>query len=140
MFETNSLILRRYRHADEDFFYSLFDDYSTLLGLTSDYVIPSIDAHKARLEHMKHCLLFVVVEDKETKTTIGFTLLNQTSGILNRDAEVGIALAKDWRGKGYGREILAWLIRYSFEGLALNRLSLTVWASNSSAVKLYERV
>ena len=89
---------------------------------------------------MKHCLLFVVVEDKETKTAIGFTLLNQTSGILNRDAEVGIALAKDWRGKGYGAEILAWLIRHSFNGLALNRLSLVVWASNSSAVKLYERV
>ena len=138
MFKTQRLNLRRYRPEDEEFFYTLFDDYTVLLGLTSDYVIPNTDAYRARLEHMKHCLLFMIVEDKETKTTIGFTLLNQPSGVLNRDAEVGIALAKDWRGKGYGREILEWLIQYSFDGLALNRLSLTVWASNKSAVKLYE--
>ncbi|KAI0086772.1 acyl-CoA N-acyltransferase [Irpex rosettiformis] len=140
MFETNRLILRRYRPTDEEFFLGLFDEYPVLLGITLDYITPNQDAYKTRLEYMKRCLLFVVVEDKATKTAIGFTLLNQTSGTLNRDAEVGIALTQGRWGQGYGTEILNWLIGYSFEGLSLNRLSLTVWSSNTSAIRLYERI
>lgn len=140
MFETKRLTLRRYRSSDEELLLNLFDEYPVLLGITSGYVVPSPDSHKARLEAMLKCLLFVIVEEKETKSLVGFTLLNQTSGPLNRDADIGIGLTEIKWGKGYGTEILSWLVKYSFEGLALHRLSLAVWSSNASAIRLYEKL
>ncbi|KAI0086778.1 acyl-CoA N-acyltransferase [Irpex rosettiformis] len=120
MFETNRLILRRCRPTDEEFFLALFDEYPVLHGITLDYITPNQDTYKTRLEHMK---------------IVSSLWLSRI-----KDAEVGIALTQTRWGKGYGTEILKWLIRYSFEGLALNRLSLTVWSSNTSAIRLYERI
>lgn len=140
MFETARLTLRRYRPSDDQLFFTLYDEYDVLLNLVEGYIVPSADAHKARLEAMARCFLFVVVETKDTKEFIGFTLLNQRNGPLSRDAEIGIGLGEKWWGKGYGTEIMAWLVQYAFKGLALHRLSLCVWSSNARAVSMYEHL
>ncbi|KAI0685163.1 acyl-CoA N-acyltransferase [Cytidiella melzeri] len=88
---------------------------------------------------MTHCLLFVVVENQETKEPMGFTLLSQRNP-LDRNAEIGIALSEKWWGQGFGTEVMDWLVQYTFSGLALHRLSLCVWSSNERAVAMYEHL
>jgi RimJ/RimL family protein N-acetyltransferase len=44
------------------------------------------------------------------------------------------------RGKGYGREALALGIAFAFDDLNLHRLSLSVFAYNEPAVRLYQRL
>ncbi|KAI0693069.1 acyl-CoA N-acyltransferase [Cytidiella melzeri] len=88
---------------------------------------------------MTHCLLFVVVENRETQEAMGFTLLAQRNP-LDRNAEIGVALSQKWWGQGFGTEVMDWLIQYAFSGLALHRLSLYVWSSNERAVTMYEHL
>ena len=58
-----------------------------------------------------------------------------------RDAWMGIGLGlrKNW-GKGYGTEALLLLLRYGFEQLNLNRISLSVFSNNPRAIRSYEKV
>ncbi len=67
-------------------------------------------------------------------------------GIVNlnmftHSAEVGINLAHpDYRGKGYGSEIMLLTMRYGFEQFNLNRISLRVMGFNTRAIRLYEKL
>lgn len=59
----------------------------------------------------------------------------------SRDAwlGVGVGLRKNW-GKGYGTEALRLLLKYGFEQLNLNRVSLSVFSKNPRAIRSYEKV
>lgn len=139
MFETERLTLRGYRPSDDEFFMGLFDEYPVLVNLTDGYITPNLAGHKARLDAMTKCLLFVVVVDKASGEKMGFTLL-QHRNPLDRNAEIGIAIGQKWWGKGYGTEIMSWLIPYAFRGLSQHRLSLHVWKSNVRALTMYEKL
>ncbi len=139
MLETDRLILREYRPSDEPFFFKLFNDYDVLLNLTFAYVTPSSERPRDFIRRLCAAPLFVVAESKKTGAPLGFTnVLNELP--QNLDGTVGIAIAKDWWGMGYGTEILEWLISYSFKTLGLQRLSLQVFSSNPGAIALYEHV
>lgn len=56
---------------------------------------------------------------------------------LSRNAEVGLALAPDARGKGYGREILRLLLDFGFTHRNLHRIWLECSAANERAVRAY---
>lgn len=143
MFQTEHLILRGYRPSDEDFFLGLFDTYDILTTLTTEPTTPDYEGHRTLLDKMTKCTLFVVVVDKESGERMGFTLVNTTApGMAPRDLDgnVGMALDKKWWGKGYGKEIMHWLIGFSFKVLGLRRLSLFTFSSNPRAIALYEKV
>jgi RimJ/RimL family protein N-acetyltransferase len=57
-----------------------------------------------------------------------------------RDAWVGIGIgeAKYW-GKGYGTDAMLLALRYGFMELNLERVSLSVFASNQRAIRSYEK-
>jgi RimJ/RimL family protein N-acetyltransferase len=139
MFHTSRLILRGYRASDEAFFLDLFDTYDVLVYLTSEYIAPSTGTHRARLDKMAKCALFLVVEDMETHERMGFALVD-VAAPRHLDGEVGMALAQEWWGQGFATEIMEWLIGYSFRGLGLRRLSLFAFSSNTRAIALYEKV
>lgn len=52
---------------------------------------------------------------------------------------IGIGLRKNW-GKGYGTEALLLLLKYGFEQLNLNRVTLSVFSNNPRAIRSYENV
>ena len=59
----------------------------------------------------------------------------------NRVADIGIGIGQPthW-GKGYGTEATHLLVKYAFNELNLYRLQLTVFAYNTRAMALYERM
>lgn len=73
---------------------------------------------------------------------LGFAEL-ETSPEVARIAHAGtvslIAVAEDHRRKGIATELLKSLLSLSDDWLGLHRLSLTVWADNDGAIRLYER-
>ena len=79
------------------------------------------------------------------RTQIDDTFIG-TCGIIGmnmftRCAEIGINIAHpDYRGRGYGREIMLLTMRYGFEQLNLNRINLRVMGFNTRAIRLYERL
>lgn len=59
----------------------------------------------------------------------------------NRSAWLGLLIGSpDHRGRGYGTEAIALLVRYGFEELNLNRIALGVMSTNAPAIRVYEKV
>lgn len=80
--------------------------------------------------------------DKRKKTIIG-TLCIGWGGIPdslrhNRNAYIGITLARPYRGKGYGREALDWGVDWAFRHAGLHTLTLTTVSFNEVGQKLYK--
>jgi RimJ/RimL family protein N-acetyltransferase len=59
---------------------------------------------------------------------------------LARNAEVGIALLPEARGRGIGTEALARLVEFAFVRRNLHRLHLCVIASNAAGIASYRKV
>ncbi|TSC94818.1 MAG: N-acetyltransferase GCN5 [Candidatus Berkelbacteria bacterium Athens1014_28] len=68
---------------------------------------------------------------------IGFMGLSNISK-SNKNADLFIAIGDDqYRGKGFGKLAMKWLINYAFEKLKLHKINLGVVKDNTPAVKLY---
>ena len=53
-------------------------------------------------------------------------------------AEIGMAVARDWRGRGVGSALLAAAIEWA-RGRDVHKLSLGVFAHNAAAIALYRK-
>ncbi len=59
---------------------------------------------------------------------------------VNREAFMGIQIGeRDYWGKGYGTDALRVLLRYAFDELNLDRISLSVLEGNERAMRSYEK-
>ena len=91
------------------------------------------------LKHIQNDKIFIIDEKLERKT-IGMVSIYHIDW-RNKKAEWGrIILSKEFQGRGYGKEILKEIYKYSFEHLNLNKLSCEVYVFNEKAVKLYEKM
>ena len=80
------------------------------------------------------------VRTKPDDIFIGFAGLVELN-MFTHCAEIGINLAHpDYRGKGYGGEVMHLVMRYGFEQFNLNRINLRVMGYNARAIRLYERL
>jgi RimJ/RimL family protein N-acetyltransferase len=57
------------------------------------------------------------------------------------DCWLGIGLGeREYWGKGYGSDALRLILRYAFQELGLQRVTLTVFEYNPRAIRSYEKV
>lgn len=78
------------------------------------------------------------IETKDGRHIGGCTLRGFNH--VARSAEYAISIGEaDYRGKGYGSEVTALMVRIGFEEFNLNRIWLTVYAPNAGAVRAYEK-
>lgn len=55
----------------------------------------------------------------------------------DRNAFHGILLGSDFRGKGFGKDVVMAIMRYAFEELGLERLDTTIIEYNQPSINLY---
>jgi RimJ/RimL family protein N-acetyltransferase len=79
---------------------------------------------------------FVVVVNGQAVGTV--SLFHEDC--LARHAEIGIALLRDARGKGYGTDALRVIVDFAFTRRNLRRLYLRALASNAAAIASYRKV
>lgn len=80
------------------------------------------------------------IRDNADETFIGISALVGLN-MFTHCAEIGINLAHpDYRGKGYGREVMLLTMRYGFAQFNLNRINLRVMGYNTRAIRLYEKL
>ena len=97
------------------------------------------EAWFSRLQESDDRIEFVIVV-RETQSPIGTIGLSHMDR-EKREAEYGIMLGEpEWRGQGLAREASDLLLDYAFESLGLQRVRLNLFADNSSARTLYERL
>jgi len=83
--------------------------------------------------------VFAIIEDKRTGAVVGQV------GLLLRDHGseegcIGITLSRKFWGKGYGSEVLRWVIEYAFGPLQIYRLYLYVFEGNERGIALYRKL
>ena len=60
---------------------------------------------------------------------------------INKNANLFIAISEDaYRGQGYGKIALLWLLDYGFKKLKLHKINLGVTENNIPAVNMYQSV
>jgi RimJ/RimL family protein N-acetyltransferase len=60
--------------------------------------------------------------------------------LVNRSAELVILIGDpDYQSRGFGTEAVRLVVRYGFEEMNLNRIELGVYATNTRAIRCYEK-
>jgi RimJ/RimL family protein N-acetyltransferase len=140
--ETSRTILRPYAPTDEREFLDLWGDpVVQRLSFVED-LSPTRTAQflqKTIESTADGSIFFLVVEDKERHEFLGHISLNFKPP-PDRDATVGIALKARYRGRGFGTELMHWLITYGFREFGLRRISLTVVQDNIPALRMYKKM
>ena len=140
-FETERMILRALKPGDSDLLFNLYSDPEIQSLAFTDYVAPKLE--KWIKEMVSSCENFPgflgLVEDKKSRAFVGHVSLI-TTGTRKCGCSFGIALKREWWGKGIGTEITRWLVNYAFGKLAVHRVTLNVLASNDRALAMYKRV
>ncbi|HXK38136.1 MAG TPA: GNAT family protein [Candidatus Paceibacterota bacterium] len=89
-----------------------------------------------RYEKSKDKKFFTICDEKIPVGFMGLTKIDKA----NKHADIFIAIgASAYRGKGFGRAALSYLIDFGFNTLKLHKLSLSVAAENLKAVKFYKK-
>lgn len=86
-----------------------------------------------------HAFMFAICE-REGSAHVGNARL---SGVdwLNRRASFGWLIGDGrCRGRGYGTDALALVVRYGFLTLGLNRISMSMWEENLASMRCAEKV
>ena len=141
--QTDRTVLRPYTPADEKDFLELWSDPVVQRLSFVEYLSPT--RTKQFLQRTIQAiasgsLFFMVVEEKERHDFIGHVSLNFLKPPSNHVAAVGIALKDEYRGRGFGTELMLWLITHGFRVFGLNRISLTVLEDNMPALKMYKKM
>lgn len=82
-------------------------------------------------------------KDPEPKPTpIGFVALQPVDPKLahHRNAVLGIHLRHNYTNKGYGTEMLKWMMNWGFKYGGLHKINLSVYTWNPRAIHVYEKV
>ena len=116
-------------HNDKDLF-------SFLVG---NFYGPSIDETKKWIsQYEKHInRSFRGIVSYENGQDIGAVYLIDNGN--PNEAEVGIFISdEEQRGKGYGYQMIDWLLNFGFNVLKLNKIVLWTLEDNQHAIKLYQ--
>jgi RimJ/RimL family protein N-acetyltransferase len=140
-FDTKSLILRQYMTTDDDDLLILMNDASVQETANPGYPAPmTVAALKAYMEKQSKELIRVIAVEKKTGDFVASAGLKWSAdSTKNRDATLEIAVTPAKQSKGYGTEIVNFLVDHGMRHLALHRISLVVWEGNPAAYALYKK-
>ncbi|CAL1712833.1 unnamed protein product [Somion occarium] len=84
-------------------------------------------------------LFFAIITLKDSGEFAGNLGISMGSS-KNRDGVLGITFLHEHWGKGYGKEALRFVLDHCFKALALHRVTLSVFAGNERAIRLYQKM
>ena len=107
------------------------DEKERFIQFSQVLTLPNLSGRKA--------IVFSIISTADEKA-VGYVSIKGISEARGR-AEVGIAIMdREYRGRGYGTEVLRQVVDYAFNELGLTLLGLTVFPSNHRAIRAYEKV
>ena len=132
-------VLRPPEPMDTELLYKYKNDVETAgllggfhVGLSRADITEWIERHRKN----KTDVLWVIA-DQSDDSCLGHVGLYQVDHRI-RCAEFAIMIgARDRWGKGLGREVTTYVVQWGFTNLNLNRVSLSVLATNDRAIRLY---
>jgi RimJ/RimL family protein N-acetyltransferase len=78
--------------------------------------------------------------DTQSDEIVGIASIRFEGRPERRDGLLGVVIKKSMWGKGYGTELVGWVVQHSFKFLGLHRVSLEVFPANIGAIALYSKM
>lgn len=142
MFATARLLLCPYAEADLDDLVLLWSNPRVQSLMTTGELGAShcgIAQLQKRLRGQMDSAVFgAIIRRRDTGEFVGQVVVHVPER-KNRDGTYGICLSPSFWNCGYGSEVTAFIVDYVFRCMGLQRLSLSVFASNERAVAVYEK-
>ncbi|KAH7098112.1 acyl-CoA N-acyltransferase [Auriculariales sp. MPI-PUGE-AT-0066] len=137
---TDRLRLRSYDPGrDEQGLAATFFSVENFRAGTRDYVPMRPKDLSGCITWLNNSLLYAIIETKDGEFA-GAVVVEAVGGARNRHGSIAISLVRELQGRGFGTEVMRWLLEHSFNQLGLHRLSLDVLANNERAVAVYKKV
>lgn len=136
----STTLLRKLEPEDAPNVYLFRNDPEVARGLGGFSSGYSLQAIKEWIERRGKASddLVCAIADPETNACLGHAGLYQIDHRV-RACEFGILIGDSSRwGKGIGKEVTSAIVAYGFDELNMNRIELSVIASNTRAMRLYE--
>lgn len=83
--------------------------------------------------------LFLVISNKTFIHAIGYIHVTNID-FLNRVGQLGICIAPESQGKGYGSEAITLIENYVRDAFLLRKITLQVLSNNSAAIHIYTKL
>lgn len=130
------VFLRPLERSDIDAgYHDWINDYEVSRGLLNSFPQTREDL-EAYLERSAQpdCVIFAVC-DKADDTFIGTTRLSSIDWVHRHAIYGGMIGPAEYRGKGYGSDMLVQILRYGFHFLGLNRIWSAAWIEHEVTLK-----
>ena len=142
MIYLNNFRIRKLSSEDNDFTISLREE-KEINSMLGSFLFISKDSQLNWIRSLedKKDSMYCILEIKENKswTKIGLIRINHID-FINRSASVGGDIIKDYRGKGFAKEMFELIFKLCFDYLNLHRLWLLVLENNDIAINLYNKL
>ncbi|KAL4737894.1 acyl-CoA N-acyltransferase [Aspergillus similis] len=151
-FNSKSLVYRapEFNESDKRFLHSQIVNDPTIQTMSTERVkrpLPQTSAEEF-LKLIQDSLLGVIIclpaSDKDSEPVpIGHLNVFRTSPAHtdhHRSASLGISLAPEYRGLGYGGEAINWALDWAFQHAGLHRVKIEAFSYNENALKLYRKL
>lgn len=140
MTTTSSVALRARTEADTDLLYEIAAELETWEERSPSSPFPlSRSGFEDRLAKSEgdasRNLRFIIEADGQAAGSVALFDFDD----LARHVEVGIALLASARGKGIGTQAIAQIVEFAFVRCNVRRVHLQAIASNSAAIRAYEK-
>lgn len=125
--------------ANIDFFRRMFSEPGINLITEADEYFPTIAGEARAIRDMNQAdnSLYLVAEIGGQIVGI-LTLNGGKRRNVKHSAVLGITVAREWRGRGIGRRLMAHAVEWARQTDILTRIELHVFARNTIAIALYE--
>ena len=140
MFYTERLCLRGFQPDDADKIQTMETDPRVAPSIILDFWRPPKPDYKEEIKkrHEKG-LWSAVAVTRESNEFVGIVALGLMPDTPNRNPAVLIAVSPEQQSKGYGGEMLNFLLKHAFVELGMHRVWLQVLSENAAAISLYRR-
>ncbi|KAF0819942.1 acetyltransferase, GNAT family [Bacillus sp. ZZV12-4809] len=153
MIDCGEVILREYRMEDVQALFEITSQpevYEFIPGAKAtleqrvnwmeNYEIPANNKFKSSLPELKNAgFLNLGIILKETGEFIGFCNTGIKDELPEPNREIGYAISKHWRNKGYSTLAAKGLIGFLFEKTALETLNAVALTSNASSNRVLQK-
>ncbi|GAA5913033.1 hypothetical protein JCM6882_005542 [Rhodosporidiobolus microsporus] len=144
-FSTARLRFRATEKSDAPFFHEMYSDEATMFAAMGNPPSPyGKGRSEAFVASVEKSLLNVIAflpsrTLEEEEIAVGWACLSQRfPGSSHLNANFGLSLHPKHQGKGYGKEIMEWLLEMAFQRFNLHRIEGEVFSWNEPAIKIYK--
>jgi RimJ/RimL family protein N-acetyltransferase len=102
---------------------------------------PTVEAEQAWIqEHVDHPGKLLLLADVDGTIIGNVTFEAGAFRRISHRGNLGISVAKQWRGRGVGTALLVSLLEWATENSDIEKVCLDVFATNATAIGLYQKL